>query len=905
MQSIKLPGIYALLGFLWILFSDKLIILITHDVDSLVHIQTYKGWFFIIATAILLYLLLRRTLIARQYIEISLRNSEKHLSATLSSIGDGVISADIHCRIVSINRAAKNLTGWNCSDALGRSVQGIFPIINAQTRKEVENPVELCLREDRAMELANHTLLITRDGTERHIAGSCSPIHDTAGKIIGTVLVFRDETKEYRYRQQLDEERERLANVVWGTGVGTWEWNVQTGETRFNERWAEIIGHSLEGLFPVSIKTWEKFLHPEDQKSSMEALEQHYQGETEYYECECRMRHQAGHWVWILDRGKVVSWTKDGKPLWMAGIHLDITDRKREETIRRLSDERLESIFRVAPIGIGMVRERVICEVNQRFCEMIGYSVEELIGKSARILYPTQKDYDVAGETKYAQIESFGTGVVETRLLRKDGSFIDIQLSSAALNPNDFSQGVTFTALDITQQKKDQDKIAYLAHHDQLTGLANRFLFAEHFELAAGHALRTKTKLALCVLDLDSFKAINDSHGHPQGDQLLCEVAKRLKNAVRSSDTVCRIGGDEFLILFTDLPKSDAVTALIQNIQDCFEPRFNVEGVPHLISASMGVAIFPEDGNQFSILFEHADSAMYYAKESGRNRAQFFRREISERIQHHLTVEKELRQALLSDQLELYYQPIVQLPAQRMVGMEALVRWRHPQKGLLGPDYFIAVAEESNLIVVLGEWVLKTACRDIAAWRKMGLPPLPVSVNISANHLFEEDFAALIGQIIADNNLSPQQLELEVTENIFLESSDTVENAMKSLKDIGVGLSLDDFGTGYSSLSYLKRFRIEKLKIDRSFMEHVCHVQQDAVLVRTIIRMAKSLGMQVVSEGVETNSQLKFLVDEGCELAQGFFFSKPLPLDAIQEMLNRPEVCGLDYSKTNFRPRSS
>jgi len=1147
-----------------------------------------------------------------------LLHSEKRLSATLSSIGDGVISTDETGRVVSLNRVAEDLTGWSSSEAMGRPITEIFSIINSQTRTVVENPVDQCLQYNRSIDLANHTLLIRRDGTEYHIADSCAPIHDLTGMVIGAVLVLRNVTEEYRHRQQLRDERERLANVLWGTGVGTWEWNIQTGESCVNERWAEMLGYSLEEISPISIKILEQFIHPDELQRREKALECHFRGESDYYECEFRMRHQAGHWVWVLDRGKVMSWTDSGQPLQMVGTHLDITDRKRAEETRRLSDERLQSVFRVAPTGIGVVCNRVFSEVNQRLCEITGYTTEELIGKSSRMLYLSEDDYALVGKTKYAQIKAAGTGAVETRWQCKDGSVRDIWLASSPLDPSDLSQGVTFTALDITvrkkaeealtesearyrslfennhavmlildpgtgeivdanpaavswygwsrdelrqknicdinktssskdllvkmgqtarqpaesflfqhqradgllrdvevfsgpvqvagrsllysiihditekkrtdralekrllaltrplddatsmtfedlfnlqdiqrlqddfahatgvaalmvspdgtplttpsnfrrlcqdivrktekgqanccrsdvsiaqaasqgptiqrcqsaglwdagaailvdgrhianwlvgqvrdatqtedqmrayarvigtdegamveafreipvmsgeqfaqvaqalhtlanqlslfayqnvqqarfitEQKQDQEKIAFLAHHDQLTGLANRTLFAEHFELAAGHARRTDTQLALCVLDLDGFKAINDSLGHPLGDQLLCEVAQRLTDAVRSSDTVCRIGGDEFVILFTDLQKTDAVTSLIQKTMACFKPRFNLKDTFHTISASMGVAVFPEDGDNFSTLFEHADAAMYFAKDSGRNNVQFFHQEINQRVQHRLTVEKELRQALLHDQLELHYQPIIQLPEMHIAGLEALVRWRHPQKGLIPPNQFIPIAEESNLIVSLGQWVLKAACRTMASWRTLGFPDLPVSVNVSARQLFESDFANFVEQTLIDYALPPKQLELEVTENIFLESSDSVETVMNHLKNIGVGLSLDDFGTGYSSLSYLKRFRIEKLKIDRSFMEHVCTNQQDAILVKTILRMAQTLGMQVVSEGVETVGQLEFLVELNCELAQGFLFSKPLPQAEIEKMLAQPGTFNL------------
>jgi len=441
----------------------------------------------------------------------------------------------------------------------------------------------------------------------------------------------------------------------------------------------------------------------------------------------------------------------------------------------------------------------------------------------------------------------------------------------------------------ITEQKKAQGKIAYLAHYDQLTGLANRVLLAERFEQAAQHALRTHTGLALCLLDLDGFKAVNDMYGHQIGDQLLCEVAKRLKHSVRSTDMVSRMGGDEFLLCFTDLKETIATTTLTQKIMACFDSPFELEGHVHSISASMGVAIFPEDGRDLSTLFKHADAAMYFAKESGRNNVQFFHQEISQRVQNRLELERGLRRALQDDQLELHYQPIWQLTEKRIVGMEALLRWRHPDKGMVPPGLFIPVAEESNLIVSLGQWVLKTVCRDMENWRKQGLQNLPVSVNVSPRQLFQKDFASSVNQLLKDHALLPQQLELEVTESIFLEKHSSVEEVMHDLKQIGVGLALDDFGTGYSGLSYLNRFHIDKLKIDRSFMEHIRQNEQDAILASTIIRMARSLGMKVVAEGVENAYQEQFLIDQGCELAQGFFYCKPQPLDLIQKIFEQSQ----------------
>ncbi len=458
-RSIKVPGLYLIFGFLWILFSDQLILLIAKDAEDLARMQTYKGWFFVLVTAFLLYLMIRHTLKSLEIIELTLKKSEERLSATLSSIGDGVISTNEMGRVISLNTVAKELTGWNSSEALGRPVAEIFPIVNAQTRTLVNNPTEQCLREGKSVDLTNHTLLISRDGTEYHIADSCAPIHDLTGAVIGAVLVFRDVTKKYRQRQQLQDERERLASVLWGTGVGTWEWDIQTGETRFNDRWADMIGYSLAEISPVSIKTRQRFLYPDDNRRVEKALECHFRGETDYCECEYRMRHKSGHWIWVLDRGKITAWSENGQPLRMAGTHLDITDRKQAEETRRLSEERLQSVFRVAPIGIGVVCDRIFTEVNQRLCEITGYTTEELIGKSTRMLYLSQDDYDLVGKTKYDQIMATGTGAVETHWQQKDGKVRDIWLASSPLDPSDLCKGVTFTALDITARKRAEEAL--------------------------------------------------------------------------------------------------------------------------------------------------------------------------------------------------------------------------------------------------------------------------------------------------------------------------------------------------------------------------------------------------------------------------------------------------------------
>ena len=438
---------------------------------------------------------------------------------------------------------------------------------------------------------------------------------------------------------------------------------------------------------------------------------------------------------------------------------------------------------------------------------------------------------------------------------------------------------------DITERKATEQRIEYLAYHDALTGLPNRLLVQDRFEQAMAQAERAQHKVALVYLDLDNFKAINDSLGHAAGDELLKEVAQRLRRCVRDSDTISRQGGDEFLLVLRDLPDTEIVSTIVIKLIERLQAPIQLGEQELSTSASVGVAIGPDDGRDFETLRKKADMAMYRSKESGRNTYHFFDPTMDTEASEHLQLRNGLRRALERNEFILYFQPQYELLDGRLVGVEALLRWQHPERGLVAPGHFIGVAEESGLIVPLGAWVLREACRQAMDWRKAGLPPVTMSVNLSAIQFRRGDIEQSVLAALAESGLPPAQLELELTESMLIQNVESVVVAVRQLKQHGVQLSIDDFGTGYSSLSYLKRFDIDRLKIDQSFVRDLTSDPDDAAIVRAIIQMAQSLNLQTIAEGVETAEMAQQLRAYGCDQAQGYHYARPMPADQLAQLL--------------------
>ncbi|MGB7823206.1 MAG: EAL domain-containing protein, partial [Candidatus Sulfotelmatobacter sp.] len=475
----------------------------------------------------------------------------------------------------------------------------------------------------------------------------------------------------------------------------------------------------------------------------------------------------------------------------------------------------------------------------------------------------------------------------------KNGKIFD-RYSAPLVDSKGRYRGRIWYFRDITDRKLAEERVQFLAYYDALTGLPNRTLLQDRLAKALAGARRRKDKVAILFLDLDRFKDINDSLGHSVGDLLLQEVAERLKTWAREQDTVARVGGDEFLIVLTGLKDVADAAVATERIVNLMTAGFVVRGHPVNVSCSIGVSIFPEHSADCETLIKNADAAMYSAKENGRNRFQFFTEDMNAQGVERLTLENSLRLALDKKELFLVYQPQMDIATGRITGLEALLRWQHPDLGLVPPDKFIRIAENSGLIVPIGEWVVRTACRQARKWQDEGLPPVSVAVNVSAVQFRQEGFCELIRRVLHETGLAPQYLELELTESLLLANADLMLSVVQELKAMGVTLAIDDFGTGYSSFSYLRQFRVSKLKIDRVFIRDVAVNPDDAAITSAIISMAKSLGLKVIAEGVEDESQMSFLRAHQCDEIQGYYFSKPLAVDKVADKLRgdspKPQV---------------
>ncbi|NDP39914.1 MAG: EAL domain-containing protein [Rhodoferax sp.] len=527
-----------------------------------------------------------------------------------------------------------------------------------------------------------------------------------------------------------------------------------------------------------------------------------------------------------------------------------------------------------------------IVRVNRAFCLITGYNEAEVLGRNPKLLSSGRQSPDFY-QAMWTSLQAHGQWQGELWNRRKDGSLYPEWLSISVLRDRSGAvMNYVAIATDISQRKEDELKIRMLADFDPLTGLPNRRLLQDRIDTALSQAQRHGEALALIFLDLDRFKNVNDSLGHHAGDELLTQVAQRLKSVLREQDTVCRVGGDEFVLLCTSTDAAGAAH-VANKLLEIAAQRYLVEQQELVITFSIGIALYPDDGDSFEKLSMSADTAMYRAKQAGRNAYRFFTAEMQLESSRQLELENGLRRALDLQQLSLVYQPQVSLMDGRVTGMEALLRWHHPTLGQVSPLEFIPVAEESGLILSIGEWVLRTATRQLRVWLDAGLPALQLSVNLSAVQFRHANLPDLVTQVLFDAGLEPHCLELELTESVAMNDPPGAVAIMDKLHQRGVRLSIDDFGTGYSSLSYLKRFKVYKLKVDQSFVQDISTDPDDKAIVVAVIALARSLGFQTIAEGVETQGQLDFLRQQGCDEVQGYFYSQPLPVDQFEAFVRQ------------------
>ncbi|MFO7713345.1 EAL domain-containing protein [Desulfosarcina sp.] len=602
------------------------------------------------------------------------------------------------------------------------------------------------------------------------------------------------------------------------------------------------------------------------------------------FEVETRRMKKDGTLVDVSILAKPIATEKDQPAIYV--IYRDISERKRAQEALTKSEQRHRTVLEAAPDPV-MVRdmaERIIY-LNPAFTTVFGWTLDECHN---RVI-------DFIPEANLLETQEFMAKIklgdafsgVETQRLTKAGQLVDVSISGAVFFDTDGNpEGYVITLQDVSERRKKDAELRYVAYHDVLTGLPNRKSFYMCLDDMLQHSSRRDSDRAwaLMFLDLDKFKQVNDALGHDTGDRLLKGVANRLKASLRETDHLFRLGGDEFTVILTNLNRDIDVARVARKILESLVQPFRFNGHEIFTSTSIGISVFPNDGWDVEGLVKNADMAMYTAKESGGGDFRFFTEEMNRKALYRMKMESSLRKALDQNELVLYYQPLVSRN-NRIEGMEALLRWHHPDLGLILPADFIRITEETGIIVPVGRWVLQTACAQAKRWHDMGFPDLFVAVNLSARQFQEPDFEQMVVDIITASGLPPESLKLEVTESSVIQNPEVCIAKMNALRAKGITFSIDDFGTGYSSLSYLKRFPIDALKIDRSFISDAMKSKADQEIVKTIIAMARNLNIDAVAEGVETQEQKDFLASHGCDSMQGFLFAHPVPVDKFKDLL--------------------
>lgn len=644
---------------------------------------------------------------------------------------------------------------------------------------------------------------------------------------------------------------------------------------RVNDTWHTVLGRSRPELEKSNFLD---LVHPEDREATLKEMSSLADGKTTYY-FENRYRHRD-------DSYRLLAWSAsaDLEKQIIYAVANDITaQQQREKKLREAA-----AVFRSTAEGVTITDlNGTIIEVNEAFTNITGYTRQEVLGSNPNILQSGRHD-TYFYKDMWAAILQKGWWRGEIWNRRKNGSVYPELLTINTVK-DDYGKPTGYVGVfaDISTLKQTEERLEHLAHHDSLTGLPNRLLFNARLKQSIRHARRQNTMLALIFVDLDRFKHINDSMGHPVGDDLLQQLSERLVNSVRADDTVARLSGDEFVVLLEGIKEAEDTIVAVEKLMTIFSNSFDLAGKPIQVTASLGLSIFPQDGEDAETLLRNADAAMYKAKEDGRNTYNFYTEELTKAAQEHLFIENALHSAFENNEFYLVYQPQVMIETGQSIGMEALLRWQHPKEGLISPVRFIPVAEQTGFIRELGAWVLHEACRQGKSWLDQGLPIGRISVNVAGPQINHNNFVKVVEDVLNETGFPREHLGLEVTEGFVMERARKSTQQLEELRASGIEISIDDFGTGYSSLSYLKQLPIDKLKVDRSFVRDIPEDKDDMAIAEAVISMSKALNLAVIAEGVETEEQAKFLKGKGCFEAQGYFYSRPLESKDIPPFLQK------------------
>ena len=682
----------------------------------------------------------------------------------------------------------------------------------------------------------------------------------------------------------LIESEERLRFVLEGSDLGFWDWRIDTNEVERDPVWAEMHGYSHEEIKHTT-QQWTDFIYPDDREKAWQSIQDTLDERSLIHKIEYRMMHKNGSLRWILDHAKVVQRDQDGCPIRMCGTLADITERKTAEAELRIAAAAFES-------QEGMIvtdADNVIIKVNQAFTNITGYTAREAIGQTPQHLLRSDRQDRAFYTAMWDSIQHTGAWQGEIWNRRKNGEVYPEWLTITVVKGIDgTTTHYVATLTDITERKTAEEKIKQLAFYDPLTRLPNRRLLLERLKHSIDVERREGKLLALLMLDLDRFKAVNDNLGHLAGDELLQQVATRITTRLREVDMVARLGGDEFIVLLEDINHPENAARIAEDIVADLSKPFQLSQSDDVrIGVSIGISLYPQHGDSPEMLMNSADAALYQAKDQGRGCFTYFSEELTFAARERIALETQLRLAIDQQELRVFYQPLIDIASGRIIGAEALVRWQNPTEELIFPGNFIQIAEETDLIVVIGAWVLRETCHQGRQWLDEGLPALILSVNVSPHQFRRQDINALVATVLSETGYPAEHLALEITESGLMEIQDKAMAILNGLRTQGIRLAIDDFGTGYSSLAYLKYFPLDVLKIDKNFIDDIPFLQGDMEITATIIAMAHTLGFKVSAEGVETPEQLAFLQAKGCDSYQGYLNSQALPAEAFAELLRK------------------
>ncbi len=826
-----------------------------------------------------------------------LSEANKHLNlqaAALEAAANAIVITDSRGAIMWVNRAFTTMTGYSKEESLG---------MNTRLLKSGEQPdsyyANLWSTIVSGKVWQGQLVNRRKDGTTYTEEMTITPVtHDPENATLAHFVAIKQDITERMRAQDAVVESERRYRSLFENMLEGFAYCQMLFDDRGHPQdfvYLEVNGsfEKLTGLKDVVGRKFSEVV-PGGERSQPELIERYSRvaltGEPARFETEV-----AGLRMWFS-----VSAYAAGNGCFIATFD-NITERKQAEEALRQAEEKYRAIFEDAVVAIFQsTPDGRYTIANPAMARMLGYdSPEELVTSITDISQQVYVDPKSRGEFKRLLTKQGTVSDFECQIYRKDGSKMWISANARAVFKAGVLVGYDGMNEDITDRKVAEERVQYLAYYDALTDVPNRTLLQDRLSKALASARRQKDKVALLFLDLDRFKNINDSLGHALGDFLLQKVGERLKRWAREQDTVARLGGDEFLIVLTRIRDVADAAVAAERLMAAMTNEFIVQGNPLSISCSLGISIFPDHGESGEILIKNADAAMYSAKEKGRNNFRFFTEKMNAEVEERLTLENSLRLALERNELFLVYQPQMDMATGNIIGLEALLRWQHPELGLVPPDRFIRIAENSGLIMPIGEWVLRTACSQTRKWQDEGHAAVSVAVNVSAVQFRQEDFCNLIRRVLQETGLAPQYLELELTESLLLANADVTFSVLQELKAMGLTLAIDDFGTGYSSFSYLRQFRVSKLKVDRSFVRDVAVNPDDAAITSGIISMAKSLNLKVIAEGVETEAQMSFLRAHQCDEIQGYYFSKPLTVDKVADKLRS------NHSDPKFRAQAS